>query len=76
MNDSRNSTDDFDFSFADTTWIAISTCLAFIMFPGLGFFYGGIAHRKNLLTILLSTTLGLSVVSIQVNSNFCYFYFF
>jgi Amt family ammonium transporter len=36
------------------------------MFPGLGYFYGGITHRKNLLTTLLSTSLGLGVVSIQV----------
>ena len=61
------STDElYNINHGDSTWVAISTCLAFIMFPGLGYFYGGIAHRKNLLTILLSTTLGLSVVSIQV----------
>jgi len=35
------------------------------MFPGLGYFYGGITHRKNLLTALLTTGLGLGVVSIQ-----------
>ena len=42
----------------------ISTCLVFIMIPGLGYFYGGITHRKNLLTSLLSTALGLAVVSV------------
>jgi Amt family ammonium transporter len=34
------------------------------MIPGLGYFYGGITHRKNLLTSLLSTALGLAVVSV------------
>ena len=34
------------------------------MIPGLGFFYGGITHKKNLLTVLLSTSLGLAVVSV------------
>ncbi len=36
------------------------------MIPGLGYFYGGITHRKNLLTTLLSTMLSLGIVSIQV----------
>ena len=40
-------------------------CILFLMFPGLGYFYGGLTHRKNLLTLLLSTSLSLAVVFIQ-----------
>lgn len=35
------------------------------MIPGLGYFYGGITHKKNLLTTLLSTMLSIAVVAIQ-----------
>jgi Amt family ammonium transporter len=31
----------------DTSFIIICTALIFIMTPGLGFFYGGPGHRKN-----------------------------
>jgi Amt family ammonium transporter len=43
----------------------VSTALVFLMIPALGYFYGGITHRKNLLTALLTTGLGIAVVSIQ-----------
>lgn len=35
------------------------------MIPGLGYFYGGITHKKNLLTTLLSTMLSIAIVAIQ-----------
>lgn len=50
---------------ADTAWVLISTCLVFIMIPGLGYFYGGITRKKSLLTMLISTGLAVSIVSFQ-----------
>jgi len=39
----------------DTAWILISSALVLLMTPGLAFFYGGMARRKNLLsTIMMS----------------------
>ncbi len=39
----------------DTAWILISAALVLLMTPGLAFFYGGMARRKNLLsTIMMS----------------------
>ena len=39
----------------DTAWILISSALVLLMTPGLAFFYGGMARRKNLLsTIMIS----------------------
>jgi Amt family ammonium transporter len=49
----------------DTSWILISTALVMLMTPALGLFYGGMVHRKNLLsTIMLSFAL-LALMSIQ-----------
>ena len=39
----------------DTAWVLISAALVLLMTPGLAFFYGGMARRKNLLsTIMMS----------------------
>ncbi len=39
----------------DTAWLLISAALVLLMTPGLAFFYGGMARRKNLLsTIMMS----------------------
>jgi ammonium transporter, Amt family len=35
------------------------------MIPAVGFYYGGIIKRKNSLTLLMSTVIGLAVVSFQ-----------
>lgn len=49
----------------DTAWVLISTALVILMTPALGFFYGGMVRRKNLLsTIMLSVTL-LALISVQ-----------
>jgi len=39
----------------DTAWILVSSALVLLMTPGVAFFYGGMARRKNLLsTIMMS----------------------
>ena len=37
----------------DTSWILISTALVMLMTPALGLFYGGMVHRKNLLSTIM-----------------------
>ena len=37
----------------DTAWLLVSTALVMFMTPGLAFFYGGMARRKNLLSTLM-----------------------
>ncbi len=39
----------------DTAWMMVSCALVFIMTPGLGFFYGGMVRRKNVLNTLMSS---------------------
>jgi Amt family ammonium transporter len=42
----------------DVSWILTSSALVFIMTPGLAFFYGGLAKRKNVVnTIMMSAIL-------------------
>jgi Amt family ammonium transporter len=48
----------------DTAFILISTVLVFIMTPGLGFFYGGLGRRKNVVNNMMASVsiLGLGIV--------------
>jgi Amt family ammonium transporter len=49
----------------DTTWILVSTALVFIMTPGLAFFYGGMARRKNVLSLLMQCFIIMCVIGLQ-----------
>ena len=37
----------------------------FNQIPGVGYYYGGIIKRKNLLTLFMSTALSVAIVSVQ-----------
>ncbi len=49
----------------DTAWVLICSALVFIMTPGVAFFYGGMARRKNILSILTQCFAILCLVSLQ-----------
>ncbi|KAI8835421.1 ammonium transporter [Chytriomyces cf. hyalinus JEL632] len=49
----------------DIAWLLFSTSAVFIMIPGLGLFYAGLAESKNSLTLLHTCMLIFSVVAIQ-----------
>ncbi len=49
---------------ADTTWIIVATALVFLMTPGLAFFYGGMVHRKNVLSTMIKSFVATGVISI------------
>jgi Amt family ammonium transporter len=49
----------------DTAWVLVSTALVFIMTPGVAFFYGGMARRKNILSILTQCFAIICLVSLQ-----------
>ncbi|MDR3204066.1 MAG: ammonium transporter [Deltaproteobacteria bacterium] len=48
----------------DTAFVLICAALVFIMTPGLGFFYGGLGRRKNVINNIMAVTfiMGLGVV--------------
>src|SRR3954447_12836056 len=49
---------------ADIAWIIVATGLVFIMTPALAFFYGGMVHRKNVLSTMMKSIAAAGVVSI------------
>ncbi len=49
---------------ADTSFVLISAALVLVMTPGLAFFYGGLVHRKSVLTIMMQSFIAMGVVSV------------
>ncbi len=49
----------------DTSWILISSALVMLMTPALGFFYGGMVRRKNVLATLMHSFFVLCLISVQ-----------
>lgn len=49
---------------ADTAWMLVSSALVLIMTPGLGFFYGGMASRKNIISTVFQSFISLGLISI------------
>ena len=56
--------DEGKYNGADTTWMLVSTALVFLMTPGLAFFYGGMVHRKNVLSTMIKSIMAAGVVGI------------
>ncbi|HKB45851.1 MAG TPA: ammonium transporter, partial [Chitinophagaceae bacterium] len=56
--------DDGKYNSADTAWIIVATALVFIMTPGLAFFYGGMVHRKNVLSTMMKSMIAAGIVSV------------
>src|ERR1043165_5674529 len=49
----------------DTAWILASTALVFIMIPGVGYFYSGMARSKNALSLIFLSILSVAIVSVE-----------
>ncbi len=49
----------------DTAWVLISTALVILMTPALGFFYGGMVRKKNLLSTVMLSVAILALISVQ-----------
>ncbi len=52
------------YSGADIAWVIVATALVFLMTPGLAFFYGGMVHRKNVISTMIKSVVAAGVVSI------------
>lgn len=52
------------YSSADIAWVLVSTALVFLMTPGLAFFYGGMVHRKNVISTMIKSTVAAGVVGV------------
>ncbi len=53
------------FNTGTTTFMIISTSLVMLMTPGLAFFYGGLAGRRNILGIMMQTFVSLGITTIM-----------
>src|ERR671910_1001310 len=49
----------------DTAWVLASSGLVMLMTPALGFFYGGLVRRKNVLATLMHSFFILCLISVQ-----------
>lgn len=60
----NNFNDGGKYNSADIAWMIVATALVFLMTPGLAFFYGGMVHRKNVLSTMIKSFVATGVVSI------------
>jgi Amt family ammonium transporter len=57
----------FDFRTLDagaTAWVLVSSALVLLMTPGVAFLYGGMARTKNVLSMVMQSTVSIAVVSV------------
>ncbi len=49
----------------DTAWVLVSTALVLMMTPALGFFYGGMVRKKNIISTLNLSIITMGLISVQ-----------
>src|SRR5436309_3756518 len=52
-------------SAGDTAWLLVSSALVMLMTPALGFFYGGLVRKKNVLATIMHSFFILCLISVQ-----------
>jgi Amt family ammonium transporter len=52
-------------SSGDTAWVLASAALVMLMTPALGFFYGGMVRRKNVLGTVMHSFIIIALISVQ-----------
>ena len=52
------------FDTGDTAWVIVATALVLIMTPGLGFFYGGMVGKKNVISTMLQSFMAMIIVTV------------
>ena len=48
----------------DVAWMLTATALVLLMTPGLSFFYGGMVHRKNVISTMLQSFVAMGLISL------------
>ncbi|HMI01727.1 MAG TPA: ammonium transporter [Pedobacter sp.] len=56
--------DEGKYSGPDIAFVLIASALVFIMTPGLAFFYGGMVHRKNILSTMIKSVVAAGVITV------------
>jgi Amt family ammonium transporter len=52
------------FDTGDIAWMIVATALVLIMTPGLGFFYGGMVGKKNVISTMLQSFMAMVIVTV------------
>ena len=53
-----------EFNNSDIAWMLTSSALVLIMTPGLGFFYGGMVRKKNVISTILQSFISMSIITV------------
>ncbi|QPH39263.1 ammonium transporter [Pedobacter endophyticus] len=53
-----------EYNGADVTFIIIAAAFVFLMTPGLAFFYGGMVHRKNVLSTMIKSVVAAGIITV------------
>lgn len=56
--------DEGKYNSADISFMLVATALVFLMTPGLAFFYGGMVHRKNVLSTMIKSVVAAGVITV------------
>lgn len=48
----------------DTAWMIVASALVLLMTPGLGFFYGGMVGKKNVISTMLQSFMAMVIVTV------------
>jgi Amt family ammonium transporter len=56
----------FDYNPGNTGFVLASTALVWLMIPGVGYFYSGMARSKSALSLIMLSCWSIAVVSVQV----------
>jgi Amt family ammonium transporter len=51
-------------SAGDTAWMLVATGMVLLMTPGLGFFYGGMVGKKNVISTVLQSFMAMVIVTV------------
>lgn len=52
------------FDTGDTAWMLVATALVLLMTPGLGFFYGGMVGKKNVISTMMQSFMAMVIVTV------------
>jgi len=64
LEDNPIPTEAVKFDTGDTAWMIVATALVLIMTPGLGFFYGGMVGKKNVISTMLQSFMAMVIVTV------------
>lgn len=56
--------DEGKYNSSDIAFVLVATALVFLMTPGLAFFYGGMVHRKNVISTMIKSVVAAGVISV------------